>query len=295
MAAQFLRDKGQTADLIAWHGHTIFHDPEQQATCQIGDGAAIAAKTGLPVTYKFRHMDMALGGQGAPLAPLADRWLLPSASFYLNLGGISNLAFFDQDQQLRSYDVSPCNQILNRLAMSLGLEYDENGKIAAAGKLNSQLFDELSQVSYYKQPYPKSMDNNWVQKVFWPHVEQSTISTQDKICTMTHHIAAMIAEDIKNAPVAIKSLATIIPTGGGAYNDFLLQQLRQYLKGSGRDYKIEKPSADWIEFKEAALMALMGFLLVNGMTNVYSSVTGSSHDHIGGCYIPSPTNPASLQ
>ena len=139
------------------------------------------------------------------------------------------------------------------------------------------------------------MDNNWVQKVFWPHIEQSTISIQDKICTMTHHIAAMISEGIKNAPVAIKSIATIIPTGGGAYNDFLLQQLSQYLKGSGRDYKIEKPSANWIEFKEAALMALMGFLLVNGITNVYSSVTGSSHDHVGGCYIPSPTNPIPLQ
>lgn len=237
---------------------------------------------------------MALGGQGAPLAPLADRWLLPSASFYLNLGGISNLAFLDRDQQFRSYDVSPCNQILNRLAMSLGLEYDESGKIAATGKLDQRLFNDLSQVSYYEQPYPKSMDNNWVQKVFWPYVAQSPISTQDKICTMTHHIAARIAEDIKNAPITVQSLATIIPTGGGAYNDFLLLQLAQYLEGGSTHYKIERPSADWIEFKEAALMALMGFLLVNGITNVYSSVTGSSHDHVGGCYIPSPINPNPL-
>lgn len=295
MASEFLRDKSQTADLIAWHGHTIYHDPEKQATCQIGDGAAIAAKTGLPVTYKFRHMDMALGGQGAPLAPLADRWLLPSASFYLNLGGISNLSFIDGDQQFRSYDVSPCNQILNKLAMSLGMEYDEGGKIAATGQLNMDLFNDLSQVSYYQQPYPKSMDNNWVQKIFWPQVEQSSISIRDKICTMTHHIAAMIAEDIKNAPVVSMTSATIIPTGGGAYNDFMLQLLGQYLEGGSMQYKIERPSPDWIEFKEAALMALMGFLFIKGAPNVYSSVTGSSRDHVGGCYVPSPSNPTPLQ
>ncbi len=294
MASEFLREREQSADLIAWHGHTIFHDPEKHATCQIGDGAAVAAKTGIPVTYRFRHMDMALGGQGAPLAPLADRWLLPHVTFYLNLGGISNLSFLDQDQQLRSYDVSPCNQILNRLAMNLGMEYDDGGKIAASGKLDQELFEDLSQISYYKQPYPKSMDNNWVQKVFWPYVEQSPISTQDKICTMTHHIAAMIAEDIKNAPIAIMNSAPIITTGGGAYNDFMIRLLGQYLERGSIHYKIEKPTTDWIEFKEAALMALMGFLLVKGVPNVYSSVTGSSYDHVGGCYIPSPTNPSPL-
>lgn len=291
MASEFLIDSGQDADLIAWHGHTIFHDPEKQATCQIGDGAAIAAKTGLPVTCRFRHMDMALGGQGAPLAPLADHWLLPSASFYLNLGGISNLAFEDYDQQFRSYDVSPCNQILNRLAMSLGMEYDDGGKVAASGKLDQGLFEDLSRISYYQQPYPKSMDNNWVQKIFWPHVEQSSISTRDKICTMTHHIAAMIAEEIKNAPIPRKSPATIIPTGGGAYNDFMLQLIGDYLEEESMQYKIERPSPEWIEFKEAALMALMGFLHVKGVSNVYSSVTGSSHDHVGGLFIPAPRNP----
>ncbi len=273
-------------DLIAWHGHTVFHDPEQHATCQIGHGASLAAVTGRPVVCQFRNIDVALGGQGAPLAPLADKHLLPGADCYINLGGISNLSYREGNQFI-SFDVSPCNQILDRLAKQLGMPYDDRGRETSRGKLDVDLLNQLNQWPYYRKTPPKSLDNGQVIREFWPFVNESSISVRDKLRTMTEHIAYQLAEVIKQAfedqPV------TLAITGGGAFNHYLLECLKS--QHTGQNIEILSLSEEIIAFKEAALMGLMGFFYHQRIPNVYQSVTGASTDHIGGSLFQGWKNP----
>ena len=224
---------------------------------------------------------MALGGQGAPLAPLAaDKFLLPPAAFYLNLGGISNVAFYDNKHHLRSFDVSPCNQLLNRLAEVKGLPFDEGGSLASHGNLDKSLFTKLNAIDYYQAPFPKSIDNNWITKTYWPILDQSDAPIEDKLNTCVQHIAYQLARTFK-IPRGIKSNKVIV-TGGGAYNTFLINTLQDYITDRALDIKIPDPKI--IEFKEAALMALMAFFFVNNQPNVLKEVTGSKIDHVGGCF-----------
>lgn len=234
-------------------------------------------------------MDLALGGQGAPLAPLADKLLLEEADFYLNLGGISNISFLDDNSRLRSFDVCPCNQILNRLANELDKEYDPEGSLAEKGRLDSNLLTQLNSLVYYAQPAPKSIDNNWVMKEVWPIVDSSTGSVFDKLATFSQHIAFQIARTIIENHKSQPQPAKILVTGGGAFNTFLIKQLHQNLERINRN--IILPSPELIQFKEAALMGLMAYLFVKGYENIYSDVTGSSEDHIGGCLFQAPGNP----
>lgn len=289
LAAKFCRDHHLSPELIGWHGHTVFHDPEQKSTCQIGHGGALAAIARVPVITQFRQMDLSLGGQGAPLAPLADKMLLEEADFYLNLGGISNISFVDSAGKLRSFDVCPCNQMLNRLANQLDLEYDSEGHQAAQGKMIPTLLNQLNALPYYQIQPPKSMDNNWIMETVWPLIEQSEGSVQDKLHTFSQHIAWQIAEVIYRHYTQHSHSARILITGGGAFNDYLVNALDQNLQRI--NHQIVLPSHDLIQFKEAALMGLMAYLFVKGYENVYSDVTGSSEDHIGGCLFQAPGNP----
>ena len=273
----FIRKNAIYPELIAWHGHTIFHDPDKYATMQLGDPAAIAARTGRDVVANFRNIDVALKGQGAPLAPLADQWLLEPADFYLNLGGISNISF-KTSKELISYDVSPCNQLLNELAHELDLAYDDAGSIASGGQINVELLRRLDALPYYQAPYPKSIDNNWIRKDVIPILQSIDDSTQNKLHTCTRHIADQIGHEINRHA---GGPSTTLATGGGAFNTYLVALIQERIEASGSLVKI--PDDRTIEFKEAALMALMGFMFSKNLVNVYSSVTGSDRDHTGGC------------
>ncbi len=117
--------------VIASHGHTTFHIPEKKMTAQLGDGAAIAAETQLPVVTDLRALDVAFGGQGAPIVPIGEKLLLGEYNFFLNLGGIANISF--NSDQYAAFDVCPANRVLNMLVNELGKEYDDGGQIAASG------------------------------------------------------------------------------------------------------------------------------------------------------------------
>jgi len=272
-------------DLIASHGHTAFHSPSDKMTAQLGDGAAIAAVTGLPVVSDLRAMDVALGGQGAPIVPIGEKLLLHQYQLLLNLGGIANISAKSGDNYI-AFDVCAANRILNMLAAKEGKEYDENGAMAALGQVNEVLLESLNQLDYYHEGYPKSLANDFGVDVVFPLVEQACLSVNDALRTYAEHIVTQI----KNAIVIIlqneysRSSTTernhLLITGGGALNSFLVSRLQEVIRDLMTEIVV--PDKMLINYKEALIMALIGVLRWREEYNVLSSVTGASRNSIGG-------------
>ncbi|MGL4364321.1 MAG: anhydro-N-acetylmuramic acid kinase, partial [Bacteroidales bacterium] len=157
---EFLQKNNLQADYIASHGHTIFHQPQQGVSFQLGDGFALAAVTACSTICDFRSLDVALTGQGAPLVPIADKLLFPQYDCCINLGGFANLSFEDNAMRV-AFDVCPCNIVLNALSQQLGVTYDQNGGFASQGSLNATLLQELNALEFYVQKGAKSLGREW--------------------------------------------------------------------------------------------------------------------------------------
>ena len=279
----FLEKHQLGVDAIASHGHTVFHLPEDATTAQIGSGAAIAAETGLLTIDNFRALDMALGGQGAPLAPKADQLLFPDFDSWLNLGGIANISCRQKDRII-AFDISGANQIFNDLVAPLELPYDDKGKIAAAGKLLPELLKVVDALPYFQLPFPKSLGNDWVQHKLLPIFKNWNAEPADKLHTAVLHLAHQIAQSmtvVLEQEKMQKSTYRMLVTGGGAFNTFLISCIeRECQKNHSLDVII--PDSDIIQFKEAILMALLGALRLAEIPNCLSSVTGARLDAVGG-------------
>lgn len=268
-------------ELVCSHGHTVFHQPEKGITCQIGHGAAIHAECGLPVVSDFRSLDVALGGQGAPLVSIADRILFGEYNFCLNLGGIANLSA-EVSQKRIAYDICPCNLILNYLAIPLGKAFDEGGNFARQGNTNEELLVILNSLPYYKKHFPKSLGREWVDACIKPLLRMSKIPTEGKLTTFCRHIAHQIKINIGEliAKNAFSKNYRLLITGGGAYNQFLIETLREEL--STLPVTLEIPNKELIEFKEAMIFGFLGVLRMRNEVNCLSSVTGAKEDNVGG-------------
>lgn len=258
-------------DLISSHGHTIFHQPDLNLTTQIGSGANISAITQLPVVCDFRTTDISLGGQGAPLVPIGDQLLFSDFDYCINLGGIANVSFL-QNKQPIAFDICPVNIVLNSLANQLDKDYDKGGELAKQGNINTLLLQELNQLDYYLLPHPKSLGAEWIETAVFPIIHSFDISIPDKLRTFVEHIAIQIANIIQ------KSDKSILVTGGGTFNSFLIDTLKSKLSN-----QLIIPSQEIIEYKEAIIFAFLGVLRLRQEPNCLSSVTGAAIDNIGGC------------
>lgn len=271
--------------LIASHGHTTFHVPARKMTAQLGDGAAIAAETRLPVVSDLRAMDIAFGGQGAPIVPIGEKLLLKNYDLYLNLGGIANISFNNPEGYV-AFDICAANRVLNMIAAKEGKEYDAGGQMAAMGNVNEALLKKLNDLSYYAQPYPKSLANNFGTDEVFPLVRSFGLTHFDELRTYVEHIVQQIQSAIGNKQQAIENHKPQTPnlkllvTGGGAFNTFLIQQLSLTLAPIGIEVVV--PGEDLVQYKEALIMAFMGVLRWRQEYNVLSSVTGAERDSIGG-------------
>ena len=271
----FIGKNKLSVDFIASHGHTIFHQPQHIFTSQIGDGAAIAAECGLPVVCDFRSKDIALGGQGAPLVPIGDQQLFSQYDFCLNFGGIANISF-DLKKSRIAFDVCPCNIVLNYFSAQLGKEYDDGGKIAATGKLNESLFKQLNALPFYAIHSQKSLGREDIEGDFFPLLNSSEISVEDKLNTFCEHIAFQVSNVIKNSRPETGNNKLLI-TGGGAFNSYLVSRIREL---SGIEIII--PDETIIQFKEALIFAFLGVLRWRGEVNCLKSVTGARVDSVSG-------------
>ncbi len=264
--------------LISSHGHTSFHLPPNM-TAQLGDGSAIAVESGLPVVTDLRAVDVALGGQGAPIVPLGERLLWKDTPFFLNLGGIANLSV-NGDKYL-AYDVCPANRVLNMLAAREGLQYDPGGSLAASGSLHTDLLNTLNELPYYRQPFPKSLANDLGTDVIFPMLMNTGLPIKDLLHTYTKHIALQIAQSVEHHLTDMASSApALMVTGGGAFNDYLMRCLRDELEP--RRVIVEKPDDNLVNYKEAMIMGLLGILRWREDVTALASVTGASRDSVGG-------------
>jgi len=270
LCASFIEEQHLKPAIISSHGHTVFHNPTQGYTLQIGEGAAIYAHTKIPVIYDFRTQDLAFGGQGAPLVPIGDKLLFSNYSACVNLGGVANISR-TIDSELKAWDIGFCNMVLNALSMEKGYAYDNNGALAASGKIDRQLMVELEQMAYYSHPYPKSLGREDYEKTIKPLMTKSKIATEDKMRTWVEHISAHIVSDIG------KAKENVLFTGGGAHNDFLMQCIKDKLK-----MELIIPPSEIIDFKEALIFAFMGVLRMENENNILASVTGAVCDHCSG-------------
>ena len=270
---------------IASHGHTTFHVPHRRLTAQLGDGAALAAETGLPVISDLRALDVAFGGQGAPIVPLGEKLLLNDYDLFLNLGGIANISFNKAGESI-AFDVCPANRVLNLIANEAGKPYDAGGQLAATGNVHYELLKKLNNLGYYQEPYPKSLANSFGVEVVYPLIRSFYLSPADALRTYVAHVveqikkAISIQEHMRTGPGQTATTRKLLVTGGGAFNSFVVHELQAAIN----EFSIEVvvPDEKLVQYKEALIMALLGVLRWRQEYTVLPSVTGASRASIGG-------------
>ena len=276
LCKDFLAREGVTAQLISSHGHTVFHEPSKGISFQLGSGPAIVASAGLPVVCDYRSLDVALGGQGAPLVPIGDELLFGQYEFCLNLGGIANISY-TENKKRHAYDVCPCNLLLNYFAELQGLLFDKNGEMARQGKVSEALLHELDSWDYYSAPAPKSLDKDTLFSVLLPIINGYNISVNDKLATLTEHIAKRIIADAELHIQDSDKKPKVLLSGGGTLNSFLVEKLR-----TSERLEFIIPDEQTINFKEALIFSFLGLLRVLNKINALAGVTGASTDSSSG-------------
>jgi len=257
-------------DFVSSHGHTAIHDPSNLITYQMGNLSTLSKEINQKVICDFRVQDVKLGGEGAPLVPVGEKYLFHEYDSFINLGGFANISNH-KGESLIAYDICPVNIVLNNLSKKIGKDFDDKGSIASSGKLIINLYEELEKLEYYQSSPPKSLGIEWVDEYIFPLINKYfDYPTEDLLNTLSNHIANQISNNLKN-------LDKVLVSGGGAYNDYLIHLIR-----SKTDSEIVIPSKNIIEFKEALIFAFLGVLRLLNINNCYSSVTGALKDHCSG-------------
>ena len=264
-------------DFVASHGHTIFHQPENGFTFQLGDGNTVHAETGLPVVFDFRSLDVALGGQGAPLVPIGDKQLFSAYDVCLNLGGIANLSMEVKGER-KAFDICFCNMALNFLMSSFGKPFDENGRMAAKGSVDMKMLKAISARYESIRAKRPSIGREFFEQQLVPIFSKAKLNPVDSLRT----ICESITREISSAIPISKKKSRMLLTGGGALNSFLVNLLKDKVRSK---VEVVIPSNEIIEFKEAILFGFLGVLRVRNEINTLRSVTKAQKDSCGGTVV----------
>ena len=257
---------GEQLDFIASHGHTIFHQPENNYTLQIGCGKTISQTTKITTINNFRNLDVSLNGQGAPLVPVGDLLLFQKHKYCINLGGFANISI-KTNEKIIAFDICPANIVLNDICKELRIEYDSNGDISREGKIIETLLQQLNQLDFYIKKAPKSLGREWVEKHVLSILKNH--KPENLLCTFCEHIAIQIGKFLSDESALF--------TGGGVFNYFLMERIRFHSKA-----KIFIPNKELIEFKESLIFAFLGVLRLRNEVNCLKTVTGADRDNCAG-------------
>lgn len=270
LGGQIIAFTDESVDLISSHGHTVFHQPNIGVTLQIGSLNEIASVTGVKTVGDFRTLDVAKGGEGAPLVPIGDQFLFGEYDYCINLGGISNISYLENGIR-KAMDLSPCNIVSNIFSAKLGRIYDEDGTIGRKGNINTTLLNLLNEWSFYSAN-DSSLSIEKIEEDFLPIFSDFDISIEDKLRTYYEHLGIVIGSELKEGVALF--------TGGGVKNSMILSCIESNTKT-----KIITPTEQMIDFKEAVIFAFLGYLRVNNKTNILASVTGAVSDSCSGVVI----------
>jgi len=265
---------------VGFHGQTLLHRPDRGITVQIGGGRALAARLGIAVVYDFRAADVAAGGQGAPLAPiyhraLARRLRRDGPVAVLNIGGVANVTFIDDDA-LIACDTGPGNALLDDfLRLRTGQPLDTDGRKAAAGAVDEVAIARLLQHPFFTLPPPKSLDRNDFRALIGDTLDG--VGIEDGAATLTALTAAAVARIVPQLP---RAPASWIAAGGGARNPTLLRMLAERLKPA----RIETAhDVGWsIDSLEAQAFAYLAVRSLRGLPLTFPATTGAPRPLTGG-------------
>jgi anhydro-N-acetylmuramic acid kinase len=269
--ARFLEDNKLSADLVASHGHTIFHQPEKGFTFQLGEGASILSRCHVTTVCDFRTTDVALGGQGAPLVPVGDELLFSGYEYCLNLGGFANVSNRHDGKRI-AFDLCPVNIVLNELARRTGKEFDRQGEIGRSGIPFPQLVNELNNLEYYTQGGPKSLGREWVEKRYMPLLDKYNLPLENMMSSVYEHISVQIGSYLD-----LSGTGKVLVTGGGAFNTFLIEKIQSHTQSG-----LVIPEEQLVKFKEALIFAFLGLLRLRNEINCLATVTGAVRDSSSG-------------
>lgn len=271
LVEKLLTSSGYSANdinLIGFHGQTVMHRPKLSLTRQLGDGALLSTLTNISVACDFRRPDLAQGGEGAPLVPIFHSALcekLPKPLAVVNIGGVANVTWIGVgENNLLACDTGPGNAIIDDLCNEhFSTSYDKEGKIAAQGKVDDKLIEELLSMPYFSRPAPKSLDRSDFNKRLF-----SNLAPYDAIATATAFTATTIAKSYNLFPEQPKLW---IICGGGAYNPILVQHLRATL---GNVETIDKSIGITPKAIEAYAFAYLAARAMHNLPYTFPTTTG---------------------
>jgi anhydro-N-acetylmuramic acid kinase len=243
----------------------------------MGNGNALHAVTGVPVINDFRSLDVIQGGQGAPLVPVGDQLLFSDYDVCLNLGGIANISM-EGKMGRQAFDVCFVNMGLNYLAAKANKKFDKNGSLSERGEVNKKMLSQLDRAYSRINTSRPSLGRELFEKQIRSILDQDKISISDRLRTFTESLAKEIATTI----LKDSSHKTVLCTGGGAFNTFLIYRL---IELCGDQATLIIPDEEIVKFKEALVFSFLGVLRVQGKVNSLKSVTGAKKDSSGGVMI----------
>ena len=277
--------KPEAINAIGSHGQTLFHAPELGFSLQVGHPAIIAKKTGIPVAADFRIDDMALGGQGAPLAPAFHQALLQpqQPTLLINIGGIANISYLRPNQPPLGFDSGPGNGLMDELCQTqLACDYDHNGELAASQPPNLALVNQLMQHHYFQQMPPKSTGRETFNQAWLQPQLKTDFSPLELLSSLNQFTVEVLAQDIEKLNCPDHTPCYIC--GGGAYNQTLLNRLQQRLP------TIQVHSTAQLDLNPNAIEAMMcAWLAYNRVHNIETqlmAITGAQRNSVlGGLWL----------
>ncbi len=250
-------------DLVGFHGQTLAHDPRGRGTRQVGDGAWLADRLGVPVAWDFRSADVRLGGEGAPLAPFFHwalaRWIGAQGPLaVLNLGGVGNLSWIDpgrprpeDEGALLAFDTGPANAPVDDLLLRRrGLPRDEGGALAASGEVREEVVRRFLDHPFFRRKPPKSLDRDAFAGLA---AEVEPLSDADAAATLTACSAAAVTRAVEHCP---EPPARLLVTGGGRRNPTLMAMIAAALDAPVGPVEDVSLDGDMLEAQAFAYLAV---------------------------------------
>ena len=262
-------------ELIGFHGHTVFHRPADAITRQIGDGGLLAAQTGIPVVADFRSMDVAAGGEGAPLAPLFHAALaadLEKPIAVLNVGGVANVTWIGEDGAVLAFDTGPGNAMIDDwVRATTGRPMDQSGHLARSGWVNTDVLQQLMDHDYFGRPPPKSLDRN-----DFSGQAVADLSPADGAATLSAFSATAVVKAAEAFPAPARRW---LVCGGGRHNETLMAMFEEGLRAPVAPVEAVGWDGDFLEAQAFAFLAVRS---ARGLALSLPTTTGVRSPQTGG-------------